>query len=73
MHPWFAKVKFDKLEGKAIEPPFKPKLDTKDDLVYFDVSYIDKKDKFLEEYSLSFKYSVDHDTQKVKEKLKDVY
>mmetsp|Transcript_3257 Transcript_3257/g.2798 ORF Transcript_3257/g.2798 Transcript_3257/m.2798 type:complete len:138 (+) Transcript_3257:551-964(+) len=32
LHPWFAKVKFDKLESKSIEPPFKPKLLTKDDL-----------------------------------------
>lgn len=32
-HPWFAKVKFDKLEGKEIEPPFKPKFASKDDLI----------------------------------------
>lgn len=27
----------------------------------------------MEEYSLSFKYSVDNETIKIKEKLKDVY
>jgi hypothetical protein len=43
LHPWFDSIKWDLLESKQLEAPFKPQQDHKIDLRYFSKYFTEMK------------------------------
>ncbi len=42
-HPWFECIDWKKIEGKVLQPPYKPQLDTNNDVKHFPPEFTNLK------------------------------